>query len=173
MADHRRTVETPRITDEDSIDRPFSIGGDRPGPDPNTAVLICDDRPAAGIELSQTFQLFLPSIAPVNASVVADGFALVDAFAKTSAGVVLIGIHADTTAGIDAINLLLGIHPQANTVVYGSVADVGLLAAAYARGAGGLLMWEPSSSGRPAPQQIRTAPGCAGQAYRPARSHRR
>jgi DNA-binding NarL/FixJ family response regulator len=139
---------------------------------PTTSVLICDDRPTVGLELSQTFRVFLPSIAPVTASVVADGFALVDAFEQTPADLVLIGIHADTTAGIDAINLLLGLHPRANTVVYGSVIDVELLAAAYARGAGGLLVWEASSSGRPTRQPGRTA-GCAGQVARPARSHRR
>jgi hypothetical protein len=86
---------------------------------------------------------------------------------------VLIAIHADTTAGIDAINLLLGLHPRANTVVYGSVTDVELLAAAYARGAGGLLVWEPSSSGWRTGSRGRTAAGCAAQLSRPVRSHRR
>jgi len=163
------------VTELDPFDAPLLIPAvDNPmtqGSDPTSSVLICDDRPTVGLELSQTFRRFLPSIAPVNASVVADGFALVDAFETTPADLVLIGIHAGTTAGIDAINLLLGIHPQARTVVYGGVADVEIIAAAYARGAGGLLVWEPSGMWRPTGQQSRTAP--ARVKRRPARSHRR
>jgi len=177
VADKRRTVASAPLTEVDSIhaESRISTPGDpiAPGTGPTTSVLICDDRPTVGLELSSTFRTFLPSIAPVNASVVADGFALVDAFEKTQAGLVLIAIHADTTAGIDAINLLLGLHPRANTVVYGSVTDVELLAAAYARGAGGLLVWEPSSPGRATRPPERTAPGCAAQKPRPGRSHRR
>jgi len=134
MADQRRTVASAQLTTVDSVDsrRPISTPGEptAPGMGPTTSVLICDDRPTVGLELSQTFRVFLPSIAPVTASVVADGFALVDAFEQTPADLVLIGIHADTTAGIAAINLRLGLHPRANTVVYGSGVDVELLAAA-------------------------------------------
>src|SRR6476660_6639787 len=165
MADQRRTNASARATDMGSIAADELIPTlDQPithGMAPTSTVLICDDRPEVGRELSQTFRLYLPSIAPVNAHLVADGFALVDAFEARPADLVLIGIHAGTTAGIDAINLLLGIHPQANTVVYGSVTDVELLAAAYARGAGGLLVWEPSSPGRATRPPERTAPGCA------------
>jgi CheY-like chemotaxis protein len=32
-------------------------------------------------------------------------------------------------------------------IVIGSLADIDLLAAAYARGAGGLVLWEPRSAG--------------------------
>jgi DNA-binding NarL/FixJ family response regulator len=141
--------------------------------DPTSTVLICDDRPTVGRELSQTFRQYLPSIAPVNADLVADGFALVDAFETKHADLVLIGIHAGTNAGIDAINLLLGIHPQARTVVYGSVADVELLAAAYAQGAGGLLVWEPTDTGQLTQQHTRSSAGCAGPGPRPARLHHR
>jgi hypothetical protein len=171
MADLRRTVTSATVKPADpealipAFDNP-----DEAGSNPTGSVLICDDRPMVGLELSQTFRRFLPSIAPVNASVVGDGFALVDAFETTAADLVLIGIHADTTAGIDAINLLLGIRPGASAVVYGSLADADLLAAAYARGAGGLLVWEPTA-GQPARSQDRTT-RCAGANPRPVRSRR-
>jgi len=173
MADQRRTTAGAPVTEMDSITEEELIPAfDAPithGIDPTSTVLICDDRPTVGRELSQTFRVYLPSIAPVNAHLVTDGFALVDAFEAKPADLVLIGIHAGTTAGIDAINLLLGIHPQARTVVYGSVADVELLAAAYAQGAGWLLVWEPTDTRQPTHQHIRGTAGCAGPAPRPAR----
>jgi DNA-binding NtrC family response regulator len=177
MADQRRTNASARATDMGSIAADELIPTlDQPithGMAPTSTVLICDDRPEVGRELSQTFRLYLPSIAPVNAHLVADGFALVDAFESKPADLVLIGIHAGATAGIDAINLLLGIHPQARTVVYGSVADVEMLAAAYAQGAGGLLVWEPTDAERPTDQHTRTTASCPGPGPRSARPHHR
>jgi CheY-like chemotaxis protein len=176
MADRRRTNASAPVTQMDSINAvELTPAVDHPiahSTSPTGSVLICDDRPAAGCELSQTFRQFLPSIAPVDAEVVADGFALVDAFEATQADLVLIGIHAATSTGIEAINLLLGIHPQARTVVYGSVIDVELLAAAYAQGAGGLLVWAPTA-GEPQTQRPgHSHLGCAGANPRPARSRR-
>jgi len=186
MAHDRRTNASTPVTEISSIgaeertifdgpvaDNPVSENPVERGIDPTGSVLICDDRPATGRELSQTFRRFLPSIVPVSAQLVADGFALVDAYQAAPADLVLIGIHTDSTAGIDAINLLLGLYPDAKTVVYGSVADVELLAAAYAQGAGGLLVWEPTDAGRPTQQQVRSSERCARPAPRPARSHRR
>ena len=174
MADQHRTNANTPVTEMAIADDELVPALDElsmHGIDPTTCVLICDDRPTVGRELSQTFRQFLPSIAPVRAHVVTDGFALVDAFEATPAGLVLIGIHAGTTAGIDAINLLLAIHPQARTVVYGSVTDVELLAVAYAQGAGGLLVWEPTGAGQQT-KQGGTVAGCAGNNSRPARSRR-
>jgi hypothetical protein len=58
---------------------------------------------------------------------------------------VLIGVHSGTTIGTQAIDLLLAAHPDAAPIVIGSITDLDLLAGAYARGAGGLLLWEPET----------------------------
>jgi len=55
---------------------------------------------------------------------------------------VLIGVHADSHVGQEAIDLVLGMHPSAVVVVVGSAGDIDVLAAAYVRGARGMLLWE-------------------------------
>ena len=59
----------------------------------------------------------------------------------------LIAIHARSTVGNEALTMLLGRHPAVAPIIVGSAADIDLLAEAYARGAGGLMLWEPDSSG--------------------------
>jgi CheY-like chemotaxis protein len=110
---------------------------------PATSILICDDRPEAAQSLSEML-LPLPSL--VDASWVVDGFALVDAYAAQAVDLVLIGVHGDNKRGDEAIDLMLGMNPTAAIMVVGSVADVEPLAAAFGRGARGLLIWEPDQS---------------------------
>ena len=73
---------------------------------------------------------------------VSDGYAVVDALAAEPADVVLIGVHAQSHAGRDAINLVLGMHPPTAIIVYGSAGDLDVLAPAYILGARGMLLWE-------------------------------
>ena len=78
---------------------------------------------------------------------VTDGFALLQALEAKPAAAVLIAIHAGGTVGNEAITMLQGRHPAVAPIIVGSAADIDLLAEAYARGAGGLMLWEPDSSG--------------------------
>jgi DNA-binding NarL/FixJ family response regulator len=109
------------------------------GLDPVRSVLICDDRPAARRSLAELLRP-LPSL--LKTRCVADGFAVVDALAADGADLVLIGVHADSHAGQEAIDLVLGIHPSTVVVVVGSAGDIDVLARAYVRGAHGMLLCE-------------------------------
>jgi DNA-binding NarL/FixJ family response regulator len=77
---------------------------------------------------------------------VPDGFALVDAVTAKPADLVLIGIHRATSCGAEATTLLLGMHPTTVIIVFGSPRELDVLAAAYVRGARGLLTWDPEQS---------------------------
>jgi len=103
-----------------------------------TSVLVCDDRADVRRELSRIVGLRTPSA--VHG--VADGAALLNAYDATSTVQVMIGVHSGATVGPDAFGLLLGTHPTASPILFGSISDIDLLAGVYARGAGGLLLWE-------------------------------
>jgi DNA-binding NarL/FixJ family response regulator len=108
-------------------------------------VLICDDRPAVRHELSEALRTdSLDSVHEVS-----DGAALLDAYEVGPIDQVLVAVHAGSVVGRQAIDLLLATYPDAAPIVIGSLADIDLLAAAYARGAGGLLLWEPRGTEPP------------------------
>ena len=109
-------------------------------PAPATTVLICDHRPAARQALSRLVAAG-PNVDVTGA--VADGFALVDAFTARPADLVLIGVYRGDPGGAHALDLLLGLHPSAAAVVYGSAPHTTLLSAAITRGARGLMVWNP------------------------------
>jgi len=113
---------------------------------PVETVLICDERPIAGQFLTRLLTAG-SSFHVVGA--VPDGFGLVDAFAARPADLVLIGVHRGTTSGTDAMALLLGLHPAAAVIVFGSPADAPVLAAALTRGARGLMIWDTDHRHRP------------------------
>ena len=115
---------------------------------PVRRVLICDERPRA-VQVLTELVTAIPSVVDIDG--VRDGFGAVDAFAAHPAGVVLIGIQAGRNTGTDAANLLLGMHPAAAVIVYGTAGDIGPLTAAVIRGARGLMLWDPDSGHRPAP----------------------
>ena len=117
---------------------------------PVRRVLICDERPRA-VQVLTELVTAIPSVVDIDG--VRDGFGAVDAFAAHPAGVVLIGIQAGRNTGTDAANLLLGMHPAAAVIVYGTAGDIGPLTAAVIRGARGLMLWNPDSGNRPAPPQ--------------------
>lgn len=105
-------------------------------------MLICDDRPKVRQELSRVLRL--RSHGAVES--VVDGTDLVSTYRAISPVQVMIGIHPGSTFGIDALDRLLENHPKSRPVVYGSRRDIALLARAYARGAGALLLWETETS---------------------------
>ncbi len=115
------------------------------GSGPIRSVLICDDRPRI---LQGLLDMLRPLPALVDIDWVPDGFALVDAVTARPADLVLIGIHRANNAGAEATSLLLGMHPTAVIVVFGSHTDIDVLAAAYIRGARGLLLWDPDQPPR-------------------------
>jgi CheY-like chemotaxis protein len=110
------------------------------GGGPIRSVLICDDRPRIRQGLIDMLQ---PLPAPVDIGWVTNGFALVDAFTAESADLVLVGIHRANTTGAEGVSLLLGMHPTAVIIVFGSPADIDVLAGAFVRGARGILTWVP------------------------------
>ena len=71
---------------------------------------------------------------------------------------VLIGVHADSHVGQEAIDLVLGMHPSTVVVVVGSAGDIDVLAPAYVRGARGMLLWET-----PAPPWYRSDESVTGR----------
>jgi DNA-binding NarL/FixJ family response regulator len=113
---------------------------------PVTSVLICDDRPDIRRGLAERVGQGEFFAVPVDVVGVGDGFALVQALDANPEAAVLIAIHAGSTVGNEAITMLQGRHPAVAPIIVGSVADIGLLAEAYARGPGGLMLWEPAPS---------------------------
>ena len=106
---------------------------------PLTSVLICDDRALTRQAMSEMLAS-PPGLTDIVC--VTEGFELVDAFAVRPVDLVLIGIHRASTAGADATDLLLALYPTAVVIVFGSVTETDILAAAYVRGARGLLLWD-------------------------------
>jgi DNA-binding NarL/FixJ family response regulator len=109
--------------------------------------MICDDRPAAREGLADLLRP-LPSLLATRC--VSDGFAVVDALAAAPADLVLIGVHADSDIGPEAVGLVLGMHSSTVIIVVGAVGDIDVLVPAYASGARGMLLWEPP----PAPREL-------------------
>jgi DNA-binding NarL/FixJ family response regulator len=123
-------------------DRPTTA----PGWAPVKNVLICDERPTAGHALTRTVTA---ALSRVDIDRVTDGADLLEAFTAKPADLVLIGIQHGRGSGTDAVNLLLGRHPSAAVIVFGAVADTVPLVAAIARGARGLMLWEPEQPTHP------------------------
>ena len=114
---------------------------------PMKTVLVCDPRPAVRTAVGWTLA-GMPT--DVEVSCVTDGFSLVDAYSAHPADLVLVGVRRGWASGTEAVNLLLGLHPTAAVVVYGSAQDIEPLTAAVTRGARGLMLWDPDQiSARP------------------------
>jgi len=120
------------------------LGGRRPTDQGSertvTAILICDERPITRLTLSQAFGAI---ISASDIDCVSDGFALADAFAAKPADLVLIGYQVGRVGGAQATELLLSLYPSAAVIAFGSPDASGPLAVAVARGARGLLLWDP------------------------------
>lgn len=113
---------------------------DRPPFSPLRNVLLCDERPGVRRAIVE-HATGLPSETEITC--VADGFGLVDAYSAHRPDLVLVGIRSGRPGGDEAAYLLLGLHPAALVVVYGSHQDVQPMAAAVSRGARGLMLWDP------------------------------
>jgi CheY-like chemotaxis protein len=110
-----------------------------------TSVLICDDRAEFRRELAHTLRASGSLHSSVDIDCVGDGVAMLEHFRRAATDLVLIGVHAGSIIGTQAIGLLLESGLSASSIIFGSPTDLDLLAGAFARGAGGLLLWEPTN----------------------------
>lgn len=129
------------------------------------SILICDARPGICEDLARLAKN-IPTA--VDVAVVTDRFALSAAFTVKPADLVLIGLSPGSPDGAAATDRLLTQHPSANIIVYGSVHDTAVLAAAVARGAHGFLLWTPDERHQPSPHRF-----TATTWTRPHSTHRR
>jgi DNA-binding NarL/FixJ family response regulator len=113
------------------------------GSGPVSSVLVCDDRAEVRESLSEALQLLRGS---PEITFVSHGFALVELYTRNPADVVLVGIYRGSTAGAEAVSMLVSAQPDAAVIVFGVAADSDLLADVFARGARGLVLWDPPKS---------------------------
>jgi DNA-binding NarL/FixJ family response regulator len=104
------------------------------------SVLICDERHSARQSLTRVVTAMRPR---AEISSVADGLELMAAYAHLPADLVLIGIRRGRPAGAEAARRLLDLYPSAVVIVFGSAGDVQSMTGAIARGAQGLMLWDP------------------------------
>jgi len=104
------------------------------------SVLICDERHNARQSLGRVVTAIRPG---AQISSVADGLELMAAYAHLPADLVMIGIQRGRPTGTDAARRLLDLYPSAVVIVFGSAGDVQSMTGAIARGAQGLMLWDP------------------------------
>ena len=107
-------------------------------------VLICDDRAARRGQLNGLGYRWADG---TKARWVGDGFTLAEEYGQCPADVVLIGIRGILTVGMDAVDLIVDLYPEAPVVVYGARQHSDHLATAIAQGARGLTLWDPLQPG--------------------------
>ena len=112
------------------------------------SLLVCDERPPARQALAGLLTRGSPSLV-VDA--VADGFAVVDAFTARPADLVLIGVHRGNSTGLQAVDLLIGVHPAAPVLAFGSPCDSALLIDAVTHGVRGVMLWDIYHQSRAVP----------------------
>lgn len=98
--------------------------------------LICDDRVATRKALTQVLSQF------GIVAAVPDGWTALGVLRAEMTDVILIGVHRDSSAGEQALRIVLERHPSVPVVVFGAAADAQALAAAVANGASGVMQWD-------------------------------
>jgi two-component system nitrate/nitrite response regulator NarL len=83
---------------------------------------------------------------------VANGAAAIDAFMARPADLVLIGVHDGNPTGLQAVDLLLGVHPAARVIAFGTPKDARLLIQAINQGVRGIMLWDIHHQARSAPK---------------------
>jgi len=123
-------------------------------------ILLCDDRPTVKRAILERVT-GLPD--EIEITCVADGFGLADAYSANRPDLVLVSTRRGRPGGIEAADLLLGLHPSALVIAYGCAQDIEPMSAAMTRGARGLMVWDPvSTSGTGVPSVATVAPESAG-----------
>ncbi len=102
-------------------------------------VVIHDHRTSIRAALAQQVKSANPTIEIIFTD---DSFTLADRFVAVAPAVVLIGIRGGDASGMQALDLLMSLHPNAPIVVFGVASDSALLAAAVAHGARGVMLCE-------------------------------
>jgi len=110
------------------------------GSGPVRSVLVCDDRSEVRESLSRALRN-LPGSPEIT--YLSHGFALVEHYNRFPADIVLVGIYRGSTAGAEAVTMLIKSHPDAAVIVFGVADDSDLLADVFVRGARGLVLWDP------------------------------
>ena len=125
-------------------------------------ISICDERPPARAALTRVLTGAIGSITDIDSS--PDAVELLTQYEEHPADLVLIGVRAGKARGVEATQQLLGRHPEAAVIVYGSGDDTHALATAIARGARGFLLWDANNPvATPARQRAMTFGRFAGK----------
>jgi len=121
---------------------------------PVRKVVLCDERASTSGSFLGQLHLMPPGI---DITCVADGFALVDAYTRSPPDLVLIGMQRGRRGDMQALDFLLGLHPTAVVIGYGTSQDIDHMVEAVTRGARGLMVWDPDQRIQRSP----TAPALA------------
>lgn len=104
-----------------------------------TSVLLCDERRGARDHLCQMMAA-VPAVATIDSVNNADE--LLAQFGRQPADVVVIGTQRAVSSGIETMQRLLVLHPQAAVIVFGSADDGASITAAVVCGARAFLRWD-------------------------------
>ena len=116
-------------------------------------VLIYDSRPEVRAELTLRITAAVPEVNDITCA--AESADLIAAFGGHPADLVFIGVEHQACSAVDTTALFLRQCPTATVIVFGAILDLPALTAAVARGAVGLMLWDPwyDPSRLPAPRQ--------------------
>jgi two-component system nitrate/nitrite response regulator NarL len=103
------------------------------------SLLVCDERPPVRQTLAE---LLAKGSSSLVVRTVANGAAAIDAFMARPADLVLIGVHDGNPTGLQAVDLLLGVHPAARVIAFGTPKDARLLIQAINQGVRGIMLWD-------------------------------
>ena len=112
------------------------------------SLLICDERSPARQTLAE---LLAQGSSSLVIRAVANSHAVVEAFTARPAGLVLIGVHAGNSTGMQAVDLLMVAHPGAQLVAFGAPSDSSLLIDAISHGVRGIMLWDIHHQARSSP----------------------
>src|SRR5664279_918414 len=116
-------------------------------------VSICDERPAARTALSRVISSAIATVTIVDNS--ADAAELLEQYSVHQPDLVLVGVRNGKQKGVEAVDHLLGVHPSAAVIVYGSMDDTRQLTTAIEHGARGFLLWDANNPvASPARQRV-------------------
>ena len=103
-----------------------------------TTVLVCDDRDRTRRGLAAVLSRAdgIDRVDSVSSA------RLLDRYSHHPLDVVLVGTPKGARTAIAAVRLLIGVHPHAHVVVFGSPEDAVTIAEAVAAGACGFLRWD-------------------------------
>jgi len=117
------------------------------------SVLIYDQRPDGRAVLTRRVTAAVPSVDDITC--VTTPAEMIHVFDARPTDLVFIGMDHPAGRGEDTVALFLRRHPTATVIVVGTITDIQTLTTSLARGAVGLMLWDPwyDPSRLPAPRQ--------------------